>query len=131
MTLDGKIRRILAPTGGISWRIGISRILALPYDKFHLPISPIKEEGVEKRFDVSPLMSDGSASSVVGLALILPSVFLMMHHVKRQKFRENAKVFEKSAGKSQTVTLGGKKRRATKDWSPRLLQRNLLQFMGS
>jgi len=47
----------------------------------HVSISPVMEEGVEKRFDVSSLMSDRSASSVFGLALIQPSVILVPNKV--------------------------------------------------
>jgi hypothetical protein len=49
------------------------------------------EEGVEKRFDVSSLMSDRSASSVVGLALIQPSVMLVPRYIKKPKFSNKAK----------------------------------------
>ena len=49
------------------------------------------EEGVEKRFDVSSLMSDRSASSVVGLALIQPSVILPRKWVKLPNIANIAK----------------------------------------
>lgn len=49
------------------------------------------EEGVEKRFDVSSLMSDRSASSVVGLALIQPSVMLVPRLIKEPNFSSMAK----------------------------------------
>ena len=48
-------------------------------------------EGVEKRFDVSSLMSDHSASSVVGLALIQPSVILVRKWVKLPNIANIAK----------------------------------------